>query len=128
MSLLNLSKPIVPPLKPGEYRVTLAAFAEVAPKKQGGKPYVRFDLKFTDRITNDNRFEQGLDIMLSQLRDQLCTDDEVITTQDLLDRAKATEFSLWVSYVEQDGKTYRNFSYRAPVIHDEAADEEDEEV
>lgn len=104
-------------LKEGEYSATLEAHKFVAPTKEGGKPYIRLDLKLADRTINDNRFEVGFNIFLSQIKQQLGLDDENMPVPELLNLLLKTQFKIWVSYyTSEDNKTYRNVNYMPPVL------------
>lgn len=101
-------------LTDGMYPATLQAHMLVEPTQPDANPYVRLELKLADRVIIDNRFEQGFAIALDQVKQQLDIADQNIPVSELLDSLKETNFNIWVSYADVEGKTYRNISYIAP--------------
>lgn len=112
MSLLN--KTSLPPLKEGYYEAILESYTEenVADKDL---QYIRLNLKLSDRVINDNRFEKGLDIAISQLRKQLAPNNEAaVSYETILELAKTKNFCIHVTYTVLEGQTYRNIAYVMP--------------
>lgn len=106
---MSLSK-----LTDGQYQATLQAHTLVEPTLPDAKPYIRLELKLSDRVIIDNRFDQGFQIALDHVKQQLGISDQTIPVSELLESLKETEFTIWVSYAVINNNTYRNISYLAP--------------
>ena len=115
MSLLN--KVSYAPLQPGQYQCIILAYEE-AQDKDKKYNFVKFSATTLpdNRPFNFNMFELGLDIMVSELRQQLInpTDTATYSFTDILDKAKTTPVNIWISYADVNGKQYRNHNFRAP--------------
>lgn len=90
-----LSQKQAPVVLPGKYENVVISNYEVQTSKNS--TYVRFTYKLEDgRTISDNRFEQGLKIMVSHLREQLDLQTQEITPNELFELCKEKGFSLWV--------------------------------
>lgn len=99
-----------------EYKATLQAHKFVEPATINDKPYVRLELKLSDRLVIDNRFQTGFQILINQMTRQYGWEDESHPVQEILAKMSSEEFSLWVSYVTgDDGRVYRNFNFLPPL-------------
>ncbi|MBP7177234.1 MAG: hypothetical protein KBA53_13595 [Thermoclostridium sp.] len=99
-----------------EYKATLQAHKFVEPATINDKPYVRLELKLSDRLVIDNRFQTGFQILINQMIRQYGWEDETHPVQEILSKMSSEEFSLWVSYVTgEDGRVYRNFNFLPPL-------------
>lgn len=115
-----------------EYKAILQAHKFVEPATINDKPYVRLELKLSDRLVIDNRFQTGFQILISQMTRQYGWEDETHSVPEILSKMSSEEFSLWVSYATgEDGRVYRNFNFLPPLQKkDEAitADTEEDEL
>ena len=123
MSLL--SRVSYPPLKADKYKLIITSYEEVS--TLGKDKVTMYDIvKFTAAILPDgrpisfNKFEVGLDIMVSHLRKQLIPDTDTATypATTILDMAKTTPVTVWISYATVDGKQYRNENFSEPILED----------
>lgn len=79
----------------GKYENTVIENYEV--QTSNNSTYVRFTFKLADgRTISDNRFQQGLGIMFSHLREQLQLQSEEMSPAELFERCKTQKFTLWV--------------------------------
>lgn len=84
-----------PVVLPGKYEETVIESYEV--QTSNNSTFVRFNFKLKDgRKVSDNRFEQGLKIMFSHLREQLKLQSEEITPNELFEKCKTQPFTIWV--------------------------------
>jgi hypothetical protein len=103
-------------LKEGKHTATLKSHQFIAGEGADAKPYVRLELDLPDRMIVDNRFEAGFSIFLDHIKEQLGKSDDNIAVQDLLSNliSEKTQFNIWISYVTEDNRTYRNINYLPP--------------
>lgn len=79
----------------GKYENTVIESYEV--QTSNNSTYVRFTFKLEDgRKISDNRFQQGLGIMFSHLREQLNLQSEEMSPAELFEKCKTTKFTIWV--------------------------------
>ena len=84
-----------PVVLPGKYENVTISNYEV--QTSNNSTFVRFTFKLADgRTISDNRFQQGLGIMFSHLREQLKLQSEEISPAELFEKCKTTPFTLWV--------------------------------
>lgn len=84
-----------PVVLPGKYEETVIESYEV--QTSNNSTFVRFNFKLKDgRKVSDNRFEQGLKIMFSHLREQLKLQSEEIAPNELFEKCKTQPFTIWV--------------------------------
>lgn len=90
-----LSQKQAPVVLPGKYENVTISNYEV--QTSNNSTYVRFTYKLADgRTISDNRFEQGLKIMVSHLREQLKLQSEEITPDELFATCNEKGFTIWV--------------------------------
>jgi hypothetical protein len=77
--------------------------------------HLRLELQLKDRMIVDNKFEVGFNIFLPQIKEQLKLEKECIDVIDILEKMVETPFNIWVSYVEHEGRIFRNINYKAPL-------------
>jgi len=117
-------------LESGPYQAKLVSHEFTAPTPQQlvlnphAQAYIKFLIQLPDRVITDNRFEAGFAVMEAQLKEQWGLLYEDIPMQELLDRMKTQEFTIWISYAQIDNRTYRNVSYLAPLVLTETASAE----
>lgn len=84
-----------PVVLPGKYENTRIESYEI--QTSNNSTYVRFNFKLADgRKISDNRFQQGLGVMFSHLREQLKLQNEEISPEELFEKCKETPFTIWV--------------------------------
>lgn len=84
-----------PVVLPGKYENTV--IENYAVQTSNNSTYVRFNFKLEDgRTISDNRFQQGLGIMFSHLREQLNLQAQKISPAELFEKCKTTKFTIWV--------------------------------
>ena len=90
--LITRKNPIV--VKPGKYdNVTIDSYEVVSSEEYD---YVRFTYKLENgNVISENRFPQGLSIMISHLREQLNLQDIEISGEELFEPGKY-KFTIWV--------------------------------
>ena len=90
--ILTRKNPIV--VKPGKYdNVAIDSYEIVASEEYD---YVRFTYKLENgSVISENRFPQGLSIMISHLREQLNLQDIEISGEELFEPGKY-KFTIWV--------------------------------
>ena len=118
--MINLDKISYNPLTTGEHDVVLHDFRFVPNETTPENSYVRLDLEILDqpgRIINDNRFEKGLDIAISQLRKQLSLEEAPYAVILNLLTSKRIRFKAWVSdYTNpKTNQTQKNFNFLPPL-------------
>lgn len=106
-----------PQLKEGVYKCTLVSHKLVDTKPEN--PYIALEFKTeTGRILKDNRFNQGFQIFVSHIKQQLGRADEEIGVLELLDElvTNKTEFNIWITkYTPANGgQTRSNFNFLEP--------------
>ena len=118
-----------PVVLPGKYENTVIENYEV--QTSNGSTYVRFTFKLADgRKISDNRFQQGLGIMFSHLREQLNLQSEEMSPAELFERCKKDKFTIWVEktviFNQNTGLSQRvtNIHFLEPL--NKASNEEDE--
>lgn len=91
--VLNRKNP--PVIKAGEYEnVVIKGYEKM---NVNNNTFIRFTFKLADgREISDNRFAQGLGIMISHLREQLNLQDVEISGAELFEICKEKPFKLWV--------------------------------
>ena len=91
--LMNRKNP--PVIKAGKYEnVTIKSYEVMT---SNNNQFVRFTFKLEDgREISDNRFAQGLGIMISHLREQLDLQDIEISGTELFEKCKTQKFKIWV--------------------------------
>lgn len=106
-----------PQLHEGVYDVTLTKHALVTTNP--ANPYIA--LEFTTengRVLKENRFNNGFQIMVSHLKQQLNKGDEEIGVMDFLNElvTKKTPFKIWITkYTPANGgQTRSNFNFLEP--------------
>lgn len=109
----------LPELKEGKHTAKLI---QVTPTQTTGKDgtimeFIRLDLQLEDRTLNDNRFEVGFPIFISQLKKQLGMENQTVVVKDFLDSLikENTEFHIWVSFAVIDGRRRTNINYLPPL-------------
>lgn len=117
--MLLQSTVIYKPLVEGTYTASLTDYQEIT-GKEGKDNYVQLTFTFPNgRKVIDNIFASSLPIALSQLNQQLnpnTPDDTAISAIDLLEQAKTTPITLYISYYRPDETTsYRNINFLPPV-------------
>jgi hypothetical protein len=84
-----------PVVLPGKYEKVLIENYEI--QTSNNNTYVRFNFKLQDgRKISDNRFQQGLGIMFSHLREQLSLQSEEMSPNELFELCKTKPFTIWV--------------------------------
>lgn len=107
----------MPQLNEGEYKATLKSHKLVDTKPEN--PYIALEFETeSGRILRENRFNQGFQIFISHLKQQLEMGDEEIGVQEFLDKLveDKTEFTIWVTkYTPANGgQTRSNFHFLEP--------------
>jgi len=107
----------MPQLNEGEYKVTLKSHTLVTTKPEN--PYITLEyVTESGRTLRENRFNQGFQIFISHLKQQLEMGDKEIGVQKFLDKlvADKTKFKLWVTkYTPANGgQTRSNFHLLEP--------------
>ena len=105
------------------YRTILKEWKLVEPADSNQTPHVRLELQLEDRVIVDNRFEAGFNIFEIQIKSQLGIEDQEIPVQELLNRLKEEEFTVWISYTTVNGRTYTNKNYLPPQQEQETSSE-----
>ena len=112
------------PLTDGRHKATIINFTLVPATQTSvnNDPYVRIDLVLEDgeRPLNDNRFDQGFQIALSQLARQRGIVDTDISAPELMASLKGQQIDIWISHPivnRRDGSQtrVRNISYLEPL-------------
>lgn len=103
-----------PVVKAGMYEnVTVKSYELM---ESNGSQFYRFTFKLADgREISDNRFPQGLGIMISHLREQLKLDDVEISGTELFEKCKTEKFTIWVEKTEITNNM--GFQQRVTNIH-----------
>lgn len=105
---------------PGKYENVVIKSKTIYPKTETNKQeFVRFTFKIADgREISDNRFEQGLNVMISQLREQLKLQEQEIDVAELL-KEDNHKFTIWVTrdkiFDGQTTKFYTNIHFLEPI-------------
>lgn len=107
----------MPQLNEGEYRAILKSHRLVDTKPEN--PYIALEFETeSGRILKENRFNQGFQIFISHLKQQLGMGDEEIGVQDFLNKlvADKTKFTIWITkYTPANGgQTRSNFHFLEP--------------
>lgn len=108
----------MPQLHEGIYDVTLTKHKLV--ETNPSNPYIalEFTTVETGRVLKENRFNNGFQIMVSHLKQQLGRGDEEIGVMDFLNElvTKKTPFKLWITkYTPANGgQTRSNFNFLEP--------------
>jgi len=107
----------MPQLNEGEYKATLKSHKLVDTKPEN--PYIALEFETeSGRILRENRFNQGFQIFISHLKQQLEMGNEEIGVQEFLDKLveDKTEFTIWVTkYTPANGgQTRSNFHFLEP--------------
>lgn len=97
MTLLQTK--ILPSLS-GKVEGTVKSFKEIT--ENGGRVEVIFTLP--DREYTYNIFPNQVDYVTSTLRSQFEMTDEVVTLEDMLNKAKTTPISIWFSWNKEFGR------------------------
>lgn len=118
-NLINFYKEGIsqPQLKEGVYTCRLKSHRLVDTKPEN--PYIALEFETeTGRILKDNRFNQGFQIFISHIKQQLGRADEEIAVMDLLNELveQGTKFKIWVTkYTPANGgQTRSNFNFLEP--------------
>lgn len=118
-NLINFYKEGIsmPQLNAGVYKCTLVSHKLVDTKPEN--PYVALEFKTeSGRILKENRFNQGFQIFVSHIKQQLGRGDEEIGVMELLNELveKKTEFNIWITkYTPANGgQTRSNFNFLEP--------------
>lgn len=118
-NLINFYKEGIsqPQLKEGVYTCKLKSHKLIDTKPEN--PYIALEFETeTGRILKDNRFNQGFQIFISHIKQQLGRADEEIAVMDLLNELveKGTEFKIWITkYTPANGgQTRSNFNFLEP--------------
>ena len=107
----------MPQLNEGVYTCTLVSHKLVETNPEN--PYIALEFKTKEgRLLRDNRFNQGFQIFISHLKQQLNRGDEEITVLKFLDEliTNKTEFKIWITkYTPANGgQTRSNFNFLEP--------------
>ena len=107
----------MPQLNEGEYKATLKSHKLVDTKPEN--PYIALEFETeSGRILRENRFNQGFQIFVSHLKQQLEMGDEEIGVQEFLDKlvTDKTEFTIWITKYTPPtgGQTRSNFHFLEP--------------
>lgn len=107
----------MPQLNEGEYRATLKSHKLVDTKPEN--PYITLEFKTeSGRILRENSFNQGFQIFISHLKQQLGMGNEEIGVQEFLDKLieDKTEFTIWITKYTpaKGGQTRSNFHFLEP--------------
>lgn len=107
----------MPQLNEGEYKAKLIKHALIDTNPDN--PYISLEFQTTnDRTLRENRFNQGFQIFISHLKQQLNRGDEEIGVQEFLDELveNETEFTIWITkYTPANGgQTRSNFHFLEP--------------
>ena len=121
----------MPQLNEGEYKATLKSHKLVDTKPEN--PYIALEFETeSGRILRENRFNQGFQIFVSHLKQQLVMGDEEIGVQEFLDKlvTNKTKFRIWVTkYTPANGgQTRSNFHFLEPRKKSEGSEISIEEV
>ena len=139
-NLINFYKEGIsmPQLNEGVYKCKLISHKLVDTKPEN--PYVALEFKTENgRILKENRFNQGFQIFVSHIKQQLGRGDEEIGVMDLLNELveNETEFNIWITKFipANGGQTRSNFNFLEPrkktdtgVSVDEPTEEPEDEV
>ena len=91
-----MNRKLAPIVKEGKYENVVIAKYESYDATATSKDFIRFTFKLEDgREIADNRFAQGLNIMISHLREQLDLQDVEVEPAELL-KPGAHKFTIWV--------------------------------
>lgn len=131
-----LGKKVYGRLEEGMYTTRLVKFEEVSgvSKKNKGEAYeyVSFEAVLNgDRPLKFNQFERGLNIMLTQLREQLFPElgnDAAVDDVVILKAAMETDVKMWIQYHVKDDQRYRNIYFAEPTENNAVASEDDTEA
>lgn len=107
----------MPQLNEGVYTCTLISHKLVETNPEN--PYITLEFATKEgRILKDNRFNQGFQIFISHLKQQLNRGDEEIAVMEFLNKLieDKTEFKIWVTkYTPANGgQTRSNFNFLEP--------------
>lgn len=107
-----------PQLKEGVYNCTLRSHKLVDTKPENPYIALEFEVVETGRVLTDNRFNQGFQIFISHLKQQLGRADESVNVLEFLNGliADKTEFKIWITkYTPANGgQTRSNFNFLEP--------------
>ena len=116
-----------PAVLSGKYENTVIESYKV--QTSNNSTYVRFNFKLEDgRKISDNRFQQGLGIMFSHLREQLNLQSEEMSPAELFEKCKTTKFTIWVEkatiFNQNTGLTQRvtNIHFLEPLSNTKTAE------
>ena len=105
-----------PALKEGVYDVKMLKheFVETATTQ-----YIKFTYEMLDngRVITDNKFEAGLGVMVSHLRQQLNREDEAVVPIDFFNELieHETPIKIWVVKRMVNGSQKTNFNFLEPL-------------
>ena len=111
-----------PALEEGKYTATLKSFEVVA---NPTADYVKFTFTLeSGREITENRFEKGLGVMISHLRQQLGREKEEIIPQDFFNEliANKTPFNIWIVKRIVNGVQKTNFNFLEPLKTNQPAE------
>jgi hypothetical protein len=105
-----------PALAEGVYDVKMIAHEYVENEKA---PYIKFTFEVLEngRKLVENRFDKGLGVMVSHLRQQLKRENEAIVPKDFFDELikNATPFKIWIVKRLVNGSQRTNFNFLEPI-------------
>lgn len=107
----------MPQLNEGVYKCKLVSHKLVDTKPEN--PYIALEfVTESGRTLKENRFNQGFQIFVSHLKQQLSRGDEEIGVLDFLNELieNQTEFNIWITkYIPANGgQTRSNFNFLEP--------------
>lgn len=107
----------MPQLNEGVYKCKLISHKLVDTKPEN--PYIALEFETENgRILKENRFNQGFQIFISHLKQQLNRGDEEIGVLDFLNEliTNKTEFNIWITKFTptNGGQTRSNFNFLEP--------------
>jgi hypothetical protein len=110
-----------PALAEGEYKVVMLSH-KYTQNPAGTGDYIRFEYAITEgasagRVLSDNRFEAGLGVMVSHLREQLGREKEAVVPVELFNEviANKTEITIWVKKRVVNGSQKTNIHFKKPL-------------
>ena len=127
-----LNSTFQPALEEGKYEVVMKNY-EFVHNDKADVDYITFKygIPALNREISENRFEKGLGVMVSHIRQQLGRENEAVIPKELFDEliANKTPLNLWVVKRNINGVQRTNFNFLEPLPEDKPNIEviEDEE-
>lgn len=116
-----LNSTFQPALEEGIYDVVMKSY-ELVHNDRANVDYVvfKYDIPTLNREISENRFEKGLGVMVSHIRQQLGKEDEAVIPKELFDSliTNKTPLKLWVVKRIVGGIQRTNFNFLEPIKED----------